>query len=460
MSWVKYNAAGDPISDIIGEYIGEIQLNSEHDFSIGLSMNQPHVEDCIGASLLDFMKAAAKDAATPGVLPWDVGRTKAQNQRLAEVHIRFNRGEQPSERGGKRVHKGGFSLAEVNAAVAREKMYRAYLQEHDPAALAKRVAYFQAEKDKAHGHRMRNRGFNPIRSISRGVKSITNPLTKPIGRAANTVIDKVPLARDVVNLASTEATLFLTAPRFLAGASKGLVTGGLKGAARGIKDEAAITAREGRRYIQSPIIRYGTKGAAVLFPALTPVAAGVEAANQLIAAVEGKDPIKAALAVGTIANTVAAANGGDLEALRAVKTIKAVKDGVIPSSLGKVLPNMAKPLFTIAKGATGKQAIAAAHSILTIAKGQGNLSPSAVKAAQSVIKNTISAAKTGNVKAKAGAVVLAKVHKAQKDAFRKKPPTKRGSYRKAERAAKGKRFAGAFLVDSRGRVLKGNFAAQ
>jgi hypothetical protein len=354
MSWTKYTAAGDPISDIIGEWRGDIDIIDGNSFDVGISL--AYGTEVVGIGFLKKLSRAAKS----------VGR-----------------------------------------------------------------------------------------SASRAVKTVTNPLTRPIGRVA----DHIPLAKDVVSLVKTEGNLFLTPQRFLFGAASGLASGGLKGAARGIKEQAAVTAREGRRYIQSPIIRYGTKGAALVFPPLAPVAAGVEAANQVIAAIQGKDPIKAALALTTVANSVAAANGGDLDALRAVKTIKAVKDGVIPSTLGKVAP-MAKALFTLPKGVTGKQAVAAAHSVLTIAKGQGNLSPSAVKAAQSVIKNTISAAKKGDPKAKVGAVVLAKVHKAQKDAFRKKVPAKRGSYRKAERAAKGKRFTGAFLVDAKGKVLKGNFAAQ
>lgn len=460
MTWIPRTAMGDPIQDIIGDIIGDLEVTCERDLDIGVSLNSDErVRDIVGVSFMQGIQAAIKAGQEPGVLPWDVGRTKAQNQRLAEVYIRFNRGEQPSERGGKRVHKGGFSLAEVNAAVIREKAYEAHLAETDPQALAKRQAYFRGEKEKYHQKR-RNSGFHPLRSVSRTVKTVTNPLTRPIGRAANTVIDKVPLARQVANLVSNEATLFLTAPRFLASASQGLVTGGLKGAARGIKDEAKITARNAKAYVQNPIIRYGTKGAAIIFPALTPVAAGVEAANQLVAAVEGKDPIKAALAITTIANTAVAANGGDLEALRAIKTIKAVKDGAIPKEVTDMATKAGKAVFSIPKGADPKKAVAAAHSVLSIAKGVGKMSPSAIKAAQTVIKNTVSKAKTGDPKAKAAAALLAKVHKAQASAFRKAPPGKRGSYRKANRAAKGKSYTGAFLVDAKGNVFRGNFAAK
>ena len=450
MTYHSRTACCGPISDIIGDHIGDFDVIGSRDLEIGCSLNSSErVGDVVGAFNLfgPGFAAAMKDAATPGVLPWDVGRTKAQNQRLAEVFIRYNRGEQPSERGGKRVHNGGFSLAEVNAAVLREKAYRASLSPED---LAKREGRFKGEQTAAHEHRMRNNGFNPIRSISRGVKTVTNPLTKPIGRT----LSKVPLAKEVASLVSSEANLFLTPTRFLAGAAQGLVTGGLKGAARSIKHEAEVTAREAKHYVQNPIIRYGTKGAAIIFPALTPVAAGVEAANQLVAAIEGKDPIKAALALTTIANTAAAANGGDLEALRAIKTIKAVKDGVIPKELGKVT-DMAKATFSIPKGASSKQAAAAAHAVLTIAKGAG--SRSSVVAAQNVIKNTVAQAKKGDPKAKKAAAVLALVHKAHKKAGK---VVARGNFKKAKRAAKGARYSGAYLVDSKGRVVKGNFAAQ
>ena len=352
--WIPTNAAGDPISDIIGEYMGDIDIVDGRSFDIGISLAGG--TDCIGWNPFKAIGRATK-------------------------------------------------------------------------------------------------------KVSRAVKTVTNPLTRPIGRAATTIVNKVPLAKDVVHFVTQETNLVLTPERFLAGAATGLATGGLKGAARGIKHEAGVTAREARRYIQNPIVRYGTKGAALIFPPLTPVAAGVEAANQVIAAIQGKDPIKAALAITTVANSVAAANGGDLDALRAVKTIKAVKDNVLP----KDITDMAKKAsFVIPKGATKKSAVAAAHGLLTLAKGGG--SASAAAAAQSVIKNTIKKAKLGDPVAKAGAAVLAATHKAQK-ALPAKPGMRavgrvRGSYRKANRAAKGKTFTGAYLVDSRGNVVKGNFAAK
>jgi len=299
-----------------------------------------------------------------------------------------------------------------------------------------------------------------FRKLSRAVKSVGKTVTKPIAKPLNTVIDKVPLARDVVKFTTQKANLILTPERFLAGAAQGLVTGGLKGAARGIKDQAEVTKREARRFIQNPVVRYGTKGAALIFPPLTPVAAGVEAANQVIAAIQGKDPIKAALALTTVANSVAAANGGDIDALRAVKTIKAVKDGVLP----KGVTDMAKKVsFSLPKGVTKKQAVTAAHGLLTVAKGAG--SAAAAKAAQEAIKNTVAKAKAGDPVAKASAKVLAVVHKAQQkvapgNAFKKVLKRTPGSYRKAKRAAKGQKFSGAHLVDSRGVVVKGNFAAQ
>lgn len=451
MTYQPKTACCGPISDIIGSHIGDLNILNDTDLDIGCSLNSDErVRDVVGFSLFGpGFAAAVKEAATPGTLPWDVGRTKAQNQRLAEVFIRFNRGEQPSERGGKRVHDGGFSLAEVNAAALREKAYRASLP---PDALAAREARFGKEKTAAHESRMRSSGFNPIRSVTRVVKSVTNPLTKPIGRT----LANVPLAKEAASLVVSEANLFLTPTRFLAGTAQGLVTGGLKGAARSIKHEAEVTAREAKHYVQNPIIRYGTKGAALIFPALTPVAAGVEAANQLVAAIEGKDPIKAALALTTIANTAAAASGGDLDALRAIKTIKAVKDGVIPPELGKVL-NVATKSFSIPKGADKVKALTAANALINAAKGAGTAKAKA--AALAIIKNTAAQAKKGNVSAKAGAAVLAAVHNAHKTVAAKKTVS-RGSFKKATRPSKGKHYSGAYLVDAKGNVFKGTFAAQ
>jgi hypothetical protein len=298
-----------------------------------------------------------------------------------------------------------------------------------------------------------------LRSVSRSVKSVTNPLTRPIGRA----VSKIPLAGDAVKFTTQKANLFFTPARFLYGAGSGFLKGGLKGASRGIKEEAKVTVRESKGFIQNPIVRYGSKGAALVFPPLVPVAAGVEAANQTIAAIEGRDPIKAALALTTVANSVAAANGGDLDALRAVKTIAAVRSGAIPKDLGKAI-SMTKSLsFAIPKGATKTQAITAAHSLLNAAKGAGTAK--AKSAALTIIRNTAAQAKKGNPKAKAGAAVLAAVGKAHKR-LAKKPALKaagrsgRGSFGKAMRAAKGKRFAGAYLVDAKGNVLKGTFSAQ
>lgn len=304
-----------------------------------------------------------------------------------------------------------------------------------------------------------------LKKVSRAIKTVTNPVTKPIGRA----VDHIPIAKDVVKFTTQRANLLLTPERFLVGAARGLVTGGLKGAARGIKDEAAVTAREGRRFIQNPVVRYGTKGAALIFPPLTPVAAGVEAANQVIAAVKDKDPVKAALALTVVANTVVAAQGGDLDALRAVKTIKAVKDGAIPKELGKLVPKelgkvteMGKNIasFAIPKGADKTKTLKAATSLLSMAHGAGSLS--STKAAQLVIKNTIAKAKTGDKNAEAAAKVLAAVNR-----MRKPGPTLKGkvvhghgSYTKAARAAKGKAYSGAYLVDAKGNVVKGNFKAQ
>lgn len=295
-----------------------------------------------------------------------------------------------------------------------------------------------------------------LRNISRSVKSVTNPLTRPIGRA----VSKIPLAKDAVNFTTQKANLFFTPARFLYGAGSGFLSGGFKGASREVKEQAKVTVREGKGFIQNPIVRYGTKGAAIVFPPLVPVAAGVEAANQTIAAIEGKDPIKAALALTTVANSVAASQGGDLDALRFVKTLKAVRSGAIPSTLGKVSTMAKNVSFAIPKGATKTQAITAAHSLLNVAKGAGTAKAKA--AALAIIRRTAVQAKKGDKRALAGVAVLTAVQKAHKQAAAKKPPLKatgRGSFKRAQRASKGQKFSGAYLVNSKGVVIKGNFSA-
>lgn len=79
-------------------------------------------------------------------------------EHLAGVFIRFNRGEQPMERGG-RPPPRGFTLAEVAAADKREKAYRATL---NPDQLAARQARFKGEQSQAHQARRSARQFGNV----------------------------------------------------------------------------------------------------------------------------------------------------------------------------------------------------------------------------------------------------------------------------------------------------------
>ncbi len=287
------------------------------------------------------------------------------------------------------------------------------------------------------------KAFNAVAAKAKAVKRAT--------------VDKVPVVREVAAFTTQRANLIYTPYRTAGGFVKGVATGGgLRGGLAGAKHEGIdVTKREAKRFIQNPVVRYGSKGAAVIFPPLTPVAVGVEAANLTIQAVEQKDKKKAMQALEMVANTAAAANAGDEDAMRTIRTIKAVKDGTLTAAtVAKHIkddePMKALKLgarFTIPKNATASQVALAADKLLSTAKGKGAKATSAM----SIIKQTVAAAKAGDPAAKKGAVALAKVHKAQ---ARKG----KGAFGMALRASKGKRYSGYF-VDNNGKVLKGQFTA-
>ena len=298
--------------------------------------------------------------------------------------------------------------------------------------------------------------LNPVKAFKRA--------TAVVKAAKAKTIDRIPIVRDVSKAVTQRLNLINTPYRVAGGFIAGTYTGGIRGGIAGAKHEAIdVTVREGKRFIRNPIVRHGIKGAAIIFPPLTPVAAGVEAANLTLKAAESKNKKDAAAALEAIANTAVAASGGDPDAMRAIRTIKAVKDGkLIPqdymptgtnafqsglASLG-VDPIMAAKLgarFTIPKGASALSVVKAADKLLTNAKRGNNT-------AKSVIAQTIAAARVGDPAAKKGAVALAKVHKAQK-------AKGKGPFGMAAKAFKGKSYNG-YLVDSQGRVVKGSFTAR
>lgn len=291
---------------------------------------------------------------------------------------------------------------------------------------------------------------NPVKAFNRAVATAKSVKAK--------TVDRVPVVREVVAFSTQRANLIYTPYRAMGGFVKGVATGGgIKGGLAEAKREGIdVTMREGKRFIQNPVVRYGSKGAAVIFPPLTPVAVGVEAANLTIQAVEQKDKKKAAEAAEMLLNTAAAANAGDPDAMRTIKTIKAVKDGALTAAqVAKHIkddePMKALKLgarFTVPNGATPQQVAVAADKLLSVAASTG------VKAtaAKSLIAQTLAAAKAGDPAAVKGAIALAKVRKAQ---IKKG----KGSFGTALRAAKGKKYSG-YLVDSVGRVIKGQFTAQ
>lgn len=304
-----------------------------------------------------------------------------------------------------------------------------------------------------------------IRGIGRSVKRVTRKVKK--------TIDKVPVVRDIAKAQTQFWNLQATPYRLAGGFIVGGLTGGPKGAFDAAKEQGEVTIREGKRFIQNPAVRYGTKGAAIVFPPLTPVAAGIEAANQAIAAIESKDPVKAAFALSTVANTAAAAAGGDPGAARAIKALKAVRDGTLQAKDYAEEGAKAMKLgarFNIPKGTTALKAAKAADSLLSKAKGKAG--KVAATHAQAIIKQTTAAAKAGDKQAKQAATVLAKVNNAQNAKaalLPKKKAVARGllsvsaaakAVGKALRPSKGKTFTNAFVVDSKGVVYRGTVTAK
>lgn len=246
-------------------------------------------------------------------------------------------------------------------------------------------------------------------------KSILGKVTRTVGSVTKTVgntIGDVPIAGDVARFVGQQASFVSTPFRMGAGFVTGMATGGLSGAVEGAKKQAEVTMREGKRYLASPLIRQGTKGLALLFPPLAPVAAGVEAANQLIKAIDSGDPLAAAAAVATIATTTELAALGNPEAIAGMKYINDAKD-VLGSKL-PALPVQAAKLgarFAPPPGATVEQSIRAADSLLDDAGGiRGKV---AKDTANSLIKQTVTAAKAGDPSAIMGATILKKVRGAQ-----------------------------------------------
>jgi hypothetical protein len=113
-------------------------------------------------------------------------------QHLSEVYMRYVRGEQPMERGG-RPPPRGFTLAEVEAADRREKAYRRILP---PDKLAARLRMFGQSASQAHQARRQARQFGNV--LARGLSS-----AMPI---AQTILPMVPgfgtLASAALDMAS------------------------------------------------------------------------------------------------------------------------------------------------------------------------------------------------------------------------------------------------------------------
>jgi hypothetical protein len=237
-----------------------------------------------------------------------------RDQRLSEVFIRYARGEQPSERGGRRVHNGGFSLLEVQQADAREKAYRATL---NPAELAARKAKFV---DIAHqGHRSRRGGvFRTLTSPFRG--SVARTLTAP----ARAIAKLPPIQFGAKALESVMAnpvvdTIFgpITVPGNIA---LGLARNGPAGALAAAKAE-----------LRNPVRRAAVTALGAVFPPAAPAAVALNAANVLLDAAESGDPLAAAKAVAQIAAAAAGADAGIphlAEVSAVIDKAKAMRDKV------------------------------------------------------------------------------------------------------------------------------------
>jgi hypothetical protein len=155
-------------------------LNTSENWLLNATAASGRAESGIGAdfgSFFDDMRSAFARAQTP----------EAQNQRLAEVFIRYNRGEQPKEKGGESKGPESFTVAEVNQAVTREKAYRATLT---PSQLKAREDRFRNEATAAHNKRKASRGIgglintitSPVRMVGRVVRRQTNVISRQLNR--------------------------------------------------------------------------------------------------------------------------------------------------------------------------------------------------------------------------------------------------------------------------------------
>lgn len=267
--------------------------------------------------------AAARGIA-PGTAPKP--RFTPQEQRLAEVFIRFMGGEQPSERGGRRVHEGGFSLLEVQQADAREKAYRATL---NPDELAKRKQKFV---DIAHhGHQSRKGGLlrtltSPLRAIAKlppvrmGTKALESVMSNPV---VDTIFGPITVPGNI---------------------ALGMARNGPAGALAAAKAE-----------LRNPVRRAAVTALGAVFPPAAPAAVALNAANVLLDAAESGDPLAAAKAVAQIASAAAGADAGIphlAEVSSVIDQAKAMRDKV-PVGLASSLKGLPPELLAMLAGSGG-----------------------------------------------------------------------------------------------------------
>lgn len=324
LSRVSGPGVSDEGSDDVARELGLPSLQSSYDPS---TYFDPTIDQ-------DIMGMASEVGCGPnvGINPATVEVPyPAQRQHLSEVFARFNRGEQPHERGG-RPPPRGFSLAEVQMATDNEQAVRSAM---GPAWADARARTFAAEQHGAHEQRRRARRItseimSPAKSVLRRAGHIVTAV--PGVRLATKTLAKVmqnPIVDTLYGQVTVPANIAL-----------GFAKGGPKGALAAAKKE-----------LRNPVRRAAVSALGTIFPPAAPAAVALNAANVLLDAAESKDPVAAAKAVMQLAAISAGSQGGDLhlkEVSDVVQKAKAARD-MIPKSAAPALAS-ARTLVCGAKG--------------------------------------------------------------------------------------------------------------
>lgn len=291
------------------------------------------------------------------------GGYSAYEQRLAQIYQRGRSGEKAADRGGRRLHDGGFAWREFVEADRREKQYRATLT---PEAARKREASFAALAGKSKG------GGGFIGDMVAAVTSLPGTVASATTGKKGLLGSKGTLGLVVQGkfkraaIATGHAVSKVTSNHLLqssfgniavpAAVLSGAVKGGPKGALAAVKNAA-----------DNPITKAELAALAVVIPPLAPAsAAGIaamEATSRIVDGITSKDPKKIAQAAMQIGATAMKAKEGDPDAQRALNIINSTMKarGIVTSGDSNAVSNVK---------AAAKQGNATAAALLAQIKHQ------------------------------------------------------------------------------------------